>query len=108
MQVFRFHFMVIYFCLLLFRACFDELQHDYLAVWFIIDYVSDVIYVADMFVRTRTGKHTQWLIIPLHIFVSGGLKYSEYTTFIIWVSLMRCNSEKDIEIDLWKTVVCDL
>ncbi|NXN64983.1 CNG3 protein, partial [Himantopus himantopus] len=40
------------------RACFDELQHDYLAAWFIIDYVSDAIYVADMFVRTRTGKYT--------------------------------------------------
>ncbi|NXP43413.1 CNG3 protein, partial [Heliornis fulica] len=40
------------------RACFDELQHDYLAVWFIIDYISDAIYVADMFVRTRTGKYS--------------------------------------------------
>ncbi|NXS47266.1 CNG3 protein, partial [Balaeniceps rex] len=37
------------------RACFDELQHDYLAAWLIIDYVSDAIYVADMFVRTRTA-----------------------------------------------------
>jgi len=59
MQVFNFHFMVIYFYLFLFRACFDELQHDYLVVWFIIDYVSDAIYVADMFVRTRTGKYAQ-------------------------------------------------
>ncbi|NXC20342.1 CNG3 protein, partial [Corythaeola cristata] len=38
------------------RACFDELQHYYLAVWFIIDYISDAIYVADMFVRTRTEE----------------------------------------------------
>lgn len=51
--------MVIYFCFFTFRACFDELQHDYLVAWFIIDYVSDAIYVADMFVRTRTGKYTQ-------------------------------------------------
>lgn len=40
-----------FFC----RACFDELQQDYLEAWFVIDYVSDVIYIADMFVRTRTG-----------------------------------------------------
>lgn len=50
--------MVTYFFLFLLRACFDELQNDYLAVWFIVDYVSDVIYIADMFVRTRTGMYT--------------------------------------------------
>ncbi|NXI95116.1 CNG3 protein, partial [Psophia crepitans] len=45
------------------RACFDELQHDYLAAWFIIDYISDAIYVADMFVRTRTGYLEQGLLV---------------------------------------------
>ncbi|NXJ10936.1 CNG3 protein, partial [Odontophorus gujanensis] len=45
------------------RACFDELQNDYLAVWFIADYVSDVIYIADMFVRTRTGYLEQGLLV---------------------------------------------
>ncbi|NXE76426.1 CNG3 protein, partial [Cochlearius cochlearius] len=45
------------------RACFDELQHDYLAAWFIIDYVSDAIYIADMFVRTRTGYLEQGLLV---------------------------------------------
>ncbi|NXS38364.1 CNG3 protein, partial [Pomatostomus ruficeps] len=45
------------------RACFDELQHDYLVAWFIIDYVSDAIYVADMFVRTRTGYLEQGLLV---------------------------------------------
>ncbi|NXC68705.1 CNG3 protein, partial [Anhinga anhinga] len=45
------------------RACFDELQHDYLVAWFIIDYVSDFIYVADMFVRTRTGYLEQGLLV---------------------------------------------
>ncbi|XP_041909255.1 cGMP-gated cation channel alpha-1 [Corvus hawaiiensis] len=45
------------------RACFDELQHDYLMAWFIIDYVSDAIYVADMFVRTRTGYLEQGLLV---------------------------------------------
>ncbi|NWZ75951.1 CNG3 protein, partial [Poecile atricapillus] len=45
------------------RACFDELQHDYLVAWLIIDYVSDAIYVADMFVRTRTGYLEQGLLV---------------------------------------------
>ncbi|KAM8808143.1 cyclic nucleotide-gated channel alpha-1 [Eudromia elegans] len=45
------------------RACFEELQNDYLAVWFIADYVSDIIYVADMFVRTRTGYLEQGLLV---------------------------------------------
>ncbi|XP_068535415.1 cyclic nucleotide-gated channel alpha-1 [Anas acuta] len=45
------------------RACFDELQHDYLVVWFIVDYVSDIIYIADMFVRTRTGYLEQGLLV---------------------------------------------
>ncbi|NXG97908.1 CNG3 protein, partial [Loxia leucoptera] len=45
------------------RACFDELQYDYLVAWFIIDYVSDAIYVADMFVRTRTGYLEQGLLV---------------------------------------------
>lgn len=83
MQLFNLHFIVIYFWFFLFRACFDELQHDYLAAWFIIDYVSDAIYIADMFVRTRTGKYTQRSTIALHIFVSGGLKYSEYHSYYL-------------------------
>lgn len=38
------------------RACFEELQHDYIIYWFFLDYTSDLIYLADMFFRTRTGK----------------------------------------------------
>ncbi|NXC94932.1 CNG3 protein, partial [Certhia familiaris] len=45
------------------RACFDELQQDYLVAWFVIDYVSDAIYVADMFVRTKTGYLEQGLLV---------------------------------------------
>ncbi|CAI9563965.1 unnamed protein product, partial [Staurois parvus] len=45
------------------RACFDELQQDYLEVWFVLDYLSDVIYIADMFVRTRTGYLEQGLLV---------------------------------------------
>lgn len=73
--------MLIYFCFFIFRACFDELQHDYLVAWFIIDYVSDAIYVADMFVRTRTGKYTQWLIISFYIFMPGVFFKSKHYYF---------------------------
>ncbi|XP_038165480.1 cGMP-gated cation channel alpha-1 [Arvicola amphibius] len=45
------------------RACFDELQSDYLEYWLIFDYVSDIIYVVDMFVRTRTGYLEQGLLV---------------------------------------------
>ncbi|XP_066137363.1 cyclic nucleotide-gated channel alpha-1 [Saccopteryx bilineata] len=45
------------------RACFDELQSDYLVYWLIFDYSSDVIYLLDMFVRTRTGYLEQGLLV---------------------------------------------
>ncbi|CAM5108923.1 unnamed protein product [Eretmochelys imbricata] len=45
------------------RACFDELQNDHLGMWFIFDYISDIIYIADMFVRTRTGYLEQGLLV---------------------------------------------
>nr|XP_021510331.1 cGMP-gated cation channel alpha-1 [Meriones unguiculatus] len=45
------------------RACFDELQSDYLGYWLIFDYVSDIVYIADMFVRTRTGYLEQGLLV---------------------------------------------
>uniref|UniRef100_A0A8B9QVM8 Cyclic nucleotide gated channel subunit alpha 3 n=1 Tax=Anas platyrhynchos TaxID=8839 RepID=A0A8B9QVM8_ANAPL len=43
-------------CMLVCRACFDELQIDHIKVWLFLDYCSDVIYVFDMFVRFRTGE----------------------------------------------------
>uniref|UniRef100_A0A803TGC4 Cyclic nucleotide gated channel subunit alpha 1 n=1 Tax=Anolis carolinensis TaxID=28377 RepID=A0A803TGC4_ANOCA len=51
------------FVAFVFRACFDELQSNNLQMWFIFDYISDVIYVADMFVRTRTGYLEQGLLV---------------------------------------------
>ncbi|XP_066240748.1 cyclic nucleotide-gated channel alpha-1 [Saccopteryx leptura] len=45
------------------RACFDELQSDYLVYWLVFDYSSDVIYLLDMFVRTRTGYLEQGLLV---------------------------------------------
>uniref|UniRef100_A0A8C4AW99 Cyclic nucleotide-binding domain-containing protein n=1 Tax=Denticeps clupeoides TaxID=299321 RepID=A0A8C4AW99_9TELE len=49
--------------LIIARACFEELQHDYLMTWFIVDYVSDLIYLADMVFRTRTGYLEQGLLV---------------------------------------------
>uniref|UniRef100_A0A3B3BMW3 Cyclic nucleotide gated channel subunit alpha 1a n=2 Tax=Oryzias melastigma TaxID=30732 RepID=A0A3B3BMW3_ORYME len=45
------------------RACFEELQHDYILYWFLLDYTSDLIYLADMFFRTRTGYLEQGLMV---------------------------------------------
>ncbi|XP_029440029.1 cGMP-gated cation channel alpha-1 [Rhinatrema bivittatum] len=45
------------------RACFDELQQDYIEMWFVFDYMSDIIYIADMFARTRTGYLEQGLLV---------------------------------------------
>ncbi|KFO26450.1 cGMP-gated cation channel alpha-1 [Fukomys damarensis] len=45
------------------RACFDELQSDYLGCWLICDYISDIVYLLDMFVRTRTGYLEQGLLV---------------------------------------------
>uniref|UniRef100_A0A2K5ZU77 Cyclic nucleotide-gated channel alpha-1 n=1 Tax=Mandrillus leucophaeus TaxID=9568 RepID=A0A2K5ZU77_MANLE len=45
------------------RSCFDELQSDYLEYWLILDYVSDIVYLIDMFVRTRTGYLEQGLLV---------------------------------------------
>ncbi|KAM9314840.1 cyclic nucleotide gated channel subunit alpha 1a [Pholidichthys leucotaenia] len=45
------------------RACFEELQEDYIIYWVILDYTSDLIYLADMFFRTRTGYLEQGLMV---------------------------------------------
>ncbi|XP_050570138.1 cyclic nucleotide-gated cation channel alpha-3 isoform X2 [Cygnus atratus] len=50
-------------CMLVCRACFDELQIDHIKVWLFLDYCSDVIYVFDMFVRFRTGFLEQGLLV---------------------------------------------
>ncbi|XP_035515766.1 cyclic nucleotide gated channel subunit alpha 1a [Morone saxatilis] len=45
------------------RACFEELQHNFFLYWIVLDYTSDVMYLADMFFRTRTGYLEQGLMI---------------------------------------------
>ncbi|XP_063999601.1 cyclic nucleotide-gated cation channel alpha-3 isoform X2 [Pogoniulus pusillus] len=50
-------------CMLVCRACFDELQIDHIKLWLLLDYSSDIIYVFDMFVRFRTGFLEQGLLV---------------------------------------------
>ncbi|MCJ8748977.1 hypothetical protein PDJAM_G00170860 [Pangasius djambal] len=45
------------------RACFEELQHEYLITWFFLDYICDFLYLADMAFRTRTGYLEQGLLV---------------------------------------------
>ncbi|KAM3864835.1 cyclic nucleotide gated channel subunit alpha 1a [Diretmus argenteus] len=45
------------------RASFEELQHDYIILWILLDYTADIMYAADMFVRTRTGFLEQGLMV---------------------------------------------
>ncbi|KAL1249132.1 hypothetical protein QQF64_020137 [Cirrhinus molitorella] len=49
--------------LIIARACFEELQGDYLMYWFILDYFSDLMYLLDMVFRTRTGYLEQGLLV---------------------------------------------
>ncbi|XP_078100506.1 cyclic nucleotide-gated channel rod photoreceptor subunit alpha [Sander vitreus] len=49
--------------LIIARACFEELQSDYLLLWFLVDLICDVIYIADMYFRTRTGYLEQGLLV---------------------------------------------
>ncbi|XP_029943279.1 cyclic nucleotide-gated channel rod photoreceptor subunit alpha [Salarias fasciatus] len=49
--------------LIIARACFEELQSDYLFLWFILDFLSDSLYIADMVFRTRTGYLEQGLLV---------------------------------------------
>ncbi|XP_058297730.1 cyclic nucleotide-gated olfactory channel [Hylobates moloch] len=50
-------------CLLVARACFSDLQKGYYLVWLVLDYVSDVVYIADLFIRLRTGFLEQGLLV---------------------------------------------
>ncbi|XP_061664993.1 cGMP-gated cation channel alpha-1 isoform X2 [Syngnathoides biaculeatus] len=49
--------------LIIARACFEELQMDYLRCWFFLDFLCDLVYVADMVFRTRTGYLEQGLLV---------------------------------------------
>ncbi|XP_016073365.1 PREDICTED: cyclic nucleotide-gated cation channel alpha-3 [Miniopterus natalensis] len=50
-------------CLLVCRACFDELQSEHLMLWLVLDYSADVLYSLDVLVRARTGFLEQGLMV---------------------------------------------
>ncbi|XP_035289586.1 cyclic nucleotide-gated olfactory channel-like [Anguilla anguilla] len=50
-------------CLLVARACFDELQTSSWILWLVLDYLSDVVYIMDTCVRLRTGFLEQGLLV---------------------------------------------
>lgn len=55
-----------------FRACFEELQTDYLIFWFILDFLADLLYLGDMVFRTRTGPktthtHKHTALVHIHV-----------------------------------------
>ncbi|TKC44963.1 hypothetical protein EI555_006295 [Monodon monoceros] len=41
----------------------SDLQKDYYIVWLVLDYFSDVVYIADLFIRLRTGFLEQGLLV---------------------------------------------
>ncbi|XP_043774593.1 cyclic nucleotide-gated cation channel alpha-3 isoform X3 [Cervus elaphus] len=50
-------------CLLVCRACFDELQSEHLMLWLVLDYSADILYGLDVLVRARTGFLEQGLMV---------------------------------------------
>uniref|UniRef100_A0A8C0DHZ0 Cyclic nucleotide gated channel subunit alpha 3 n=1 Tax=Balaenoptera musculus TaxID=9771 RepID=A0A8C0DHZ0_BALMU len=50
-------------CLLVCRACFDELQSGYLMLWLVLDYSADFLYGFDVLIRARTGFLEQGLMV---------------------------------------------
>ncbi|XP_030642488.1 cyclic nucleotide-gated cation channel alpha-4 [Chanos chanos] len=45
------------------RTCFYMIEQSYLAAWLTLDYISDLVYVADMFIRIRTGFLEQGILV---------------------------------------------
>ncbi|XP_029088126.1 cyclic nucleotide-gated cation channel alpha-3 isoform X1 [Monodon monoceros] len=50
-------------CLLVCRACFDELQSEHLMLWLVLDCSADFLYGFDVLVRARTGFLEQGLLV---------------------------------------------
>ncbi|KAM4603362.1 cyclic nucleotide gated channel subunit alpha 1a [Polymixia lowei] len=45
------------------RASFEELQHNFIGYWVIFDFLADLIYLADIAFKTRTGYLEQGLMV---------------------------------------------
>ncbi|MBN3273573.1 CNGA2 protein, partial [Polyodon spathula] len=50
-------------CMLIVRACFDDLQTENYILWLVLDYISDALYIMDTAVRLRTGFLEQGLMV---------------------------------------------
>ncbi|XP_028902518.1 cyclic nucleotide-gated cation channel alpha-4 [Ornithorhynchus anatinus] len=49
--------------ILICRACFPDLQHQYLVLWLVLDYTSDLLYLLDIGVRFHTGFLDQGILV---------------------------------------------
>ncbi|XP_076012959.1 cyclic nucleotide-gated channel alpha-4 [Genypterus blacodes] len=49
--------------IIILRTCFNTIALSYLAVWLTLDYLCDLLYVADMIIRARTGYLEQGILI---------------------------------------------
>ncbi|XP_035378609.1 cyclic nucleotide-gated cation channel alpha-4 [Electrophorus electricus] len=57
-------FPIIYnWVIIILRACFFDIELSYLEVWLTLDYISDLIYVADIVVKVNTGFLEQGLMV---------------------------------------------
>lgn len=81
------------------RACFNELQDTYTKCWIVLDYTSDLIYLADTFVRSRTGQNpAECILSPAVITKSPNVAFALQVTWskACWSKMPR-NCEINIE-----------
>ncbi|XP_047670972.1 cyclic nucleotide-gated cation channel alpha-4 isoform X1 [Tachysurus fulvidraco] len=57
-------FPIIYnWVVIILRVCFSEVDQTFQAIWYTLDYISDLVYVADIFVKFRTGFLEQGTLV---------------------------------------------
>ncbi|XP_060733159.1 cyclic nucleotide-gated cation channel alpha-4 [Tachysurus vachellii] len=57
-------FPIIYnWVVIILRVCFSEVDQTFQAIWYTLDYISDLVYVADIFVKFRTGFLEQGILV---------------------------------------------
>ncbi|XP_010901654.2 cyclic nucleotide-gated cation channel alpha-4 [Esox lucius] len=49
--------------ILICRTCFKEIDQQYLTLWLTLDYLSDLLYVADTFIKFHTGYLEQGILV---------------------------------------------
>ncbi|XP_072554151.1 cyclic nucleotide-gated channel alpha-4 [Paramormyrops kingsleyae] len=45
------------------RTCFYDIDYNYLALWLTIDYISDLLYMADIIIKFHTGYLEQGILV---------------------------------------------